>query len=131
MNEEFWERTNRRIKECGFTQGSLSKKCGFRDPRRIENLSGPGKLPKVEELIKITKELDTSLDYLLFGYDNSGITKKEQYLLTIFRQLAKSDKDEIIEIVKIKNAKEDKASGKPADKQSMVRKDHHVGEKGA
>jgi transcriptional regulator with XRE-family HTH domain len=64
--EGFWERTNSLLRERGFTQGSLSEKCGFTG-RRIENLSGDQRFPKVYEVVRIAKELGTSAEYLVTG----------------------------------------------------------------
>jgi transcriptional regulator with XRE-family HTH domain len=64
--EGFWERTNSLLRKRGFTQGSLSEKCGFTS-RRIENLSGDQRFPRVYEVVRISKELGTSAEYLVTG----------------------------------------------------------------
>ena len=89
MNETFWGRANRLIKEKGFTQDSFSTKCGL-NIRRINNLSGNGNLPKATELIVMAKELNVSIDYLLIGKDS--LTEQERNILKEFNKLNEDGK---------------------------------------
>lgn len=64
--EQFWERTNKLIKENKYTQRTLSTTCGFND-RRIQNLSAGNKLPDAFEVVAIAKALNTTVEYLVTG----------------------------------------------------------------
>ena len=98
MNETFWDRTNRLIKERGFTQEILTQKCAFKDSRRIQNLSGGGRLPRAMELVKIAQELKTSVEYLVTGKDL--LTEFERELLREFKLLNDIGKRSAIGAVK-------------------------------
>lgn len=65
-NLEFWNRLNDLIKGSGFTQDSLSEKCGFAK-RRIQNLSTSKRLPDVFEAYLMANELNTTVEYLVTG----------------------------------------------------------------
>jgi transcriptional regulator with XRE-family HTH domain len=92
--ETFWERTNRLIKEFGFTQDNLSQICGFDDTRRIRNLSTGGRFPRAKELVRIAKELKTSVEYLVTGEDI--LTELERDLIDAFNQLNDAGKNAAI-----------------------------------
>lgn len=62
----FWDRVNYLIKQSGFTQASLSEKCGF-SLRRIENLSAGKRLPDCFEAVSMANALDTTVEYLVTG----------------------------------------------------------------
>lgn len=98
MSETFWDRTNRLIKECGFTQETLTQKCEFEEPRRIQNLSGGGRFPRAAELVKIAQELKTSVEYLVTG--NDLLTELERELLHEFKLLDDVGKKTAIGAVK-------------------------------
>jgi len=98
MNETFWERTNHLLKECGYTQETLTLKCGFDEPRRIQNLSSGGRFPRAIELVRIARELKTSVEYLVTGEDI--ITELERDILNTFNQLNDTGKKAAISAVK-------------------------------
>jgi len=98
VEETFWERTNRLIKECGLTQEALTQKCKFNDPRRITNLSSRGSMPKCEELLLIARNLRASTDYLLTGKD--ALDDGERNLLKAYNQLNDMGKEFVINTVK-------------------------------
>lgn len=77
-NVEFWQRTNELIKANGFTQDSLSEKCGF-SKRRIVNLSSGKRLPDVFEAYLIAKELKTTVEYLVTGEKPTESLQLEEF----------------------------------------------------
>jgi hypothetical protein len=95
MDKTFWDRTNKLIKECGFTQESLTQKCQFDDPKRIKNLSGGNRFPRVLELVKIAWELGTTVEYLV-----TGERSQDQDLLGAFHHLNDEGKETAILLVK-------------------------------
>lgn len=68
--EEFWKRTNKLLKEKGFTQEKLSIECGF-SPNRINNLTAKKTLPDVFEAYTIAQKLDVSVEYLVTGHNQA------------------------------------------------------------
>lgn len=64
--ESFWLRINSLIKEYGYTQNSLTDKCGF-TPRAIANWSTRKMIPDAFSVYLIAKELNTTVEYLLTG----------------------------------------------------------------
>ncbi len=97
----FWERANSLLRAKGFSQHSLSKKCGFTN-RRIENLSSSCRFPTTTESVRIAKELDTTVEFLVTGIDDPIFTTEERTLLDGFRQLDERDKADIMGIIKMK-----------------------------
>ncbi|MDR1176934.1 MAG: helix-turn-helix domain-containing protein [Treponema sp.] len=95
MDETFWDRTNRLIKECGFTQETLTQKCQFEDPRRIQNLSGGNRFPRALELVRIARELRTTVEYLV-----TGERSYDQDLLDAFHRLNDEGRENAILLVK-------------------------------
>jgi transcriptional regulator with XRE-family HTH domain len=126
---EFWIRFNE-LKPSNDTQESIADRIGV-SKNTLYNWISKGQYPRASEAVLLANELRTTVEYLVTGSDNSGITREEWGLLVNFRQLDKIDKDEIIEIIKIKKAKEDKFGSKPADKQSMAEEDQSIKGKGA
>ena len=114
----FWVRTNKLIKDHGYTQDTLCKLCGFYDPRRIQNLSGGNRLPKPLELVEIAKHLKTSVEYLLTGEDFL-VTETEREMLQSFNLLNDDGKRAALRIIRgllsdFPLTKEDGASSKTA-----------------
>lgn len=62
----FWDRVNYLIKQSGFTQASLSLKCGM-NQRRLQNLSSGNRLPDCFEAVAMANALDTTVEYLVTG----------------------------------------------------------------
>ena len=91
-------RVNRLAKELGLTQGALSIKCGFPDPRRVQNLSGGQGVLKAEEIIELARALGVTTDRLLTG--NDGLDDKAYKLIKAFNNLNETGKDAAIEVVK-------------------------------
>lgn len=64
--ELFWQRTNKLIRDCNYTQSSLSVTCNFNE-KRIQNLSAGKRLPDAFEVVAIAKALNTTVEYLVTG----------------------------------------------------------------
>lgn len=86
--KDFWKRTNFLIKHLNKTQRSLALECGFTE-RRIETLSSNNRSPDVIEAVKIAKALNTTVEYLVTGEEQSFPIKefeknlKEELLKTL------------------------------------------------
>jgi transcriptional regulator with XRE-family HTH domain len=119
MEVQFWERTNKLIKEKGFTQETLSLQCEFNE-RRINNLSGGPRYPRAQELVRMARELDTTVEYLFTGEEESGLTKEERALLTGFQQLNAEAQKEVLSYVnwQVDQANEEAGQDVPAANQS-------------
>jgi len=101
MEEMFWDRTNKLIRERGYTQDTLSIKCKFRI-RRIGNLSGRNTLPKADEVVKIAQALGVTAEYLITGKTNNNINIETLKLAQNISNLLPQDKEEIMLLVKHK-----------------------------
>ena len=71
----FWERVNTLIKQCGTTKAELSTKLNPKDPspRKLQNMYGK-RLPDAEEVVIIAKALNTTVEYLVLGENDSGLS---------------------------------------------------------
>ena len=82
---EFWLRTNSLIKALNKTQRGLALECGFTE-RRIETLSSNNRSPDVIEAVKIAKALNTTVEYLVTGEQEST----EQFKANLKKELLKT-----------------------------------------
>ena len=80
--KDFWKRTNALIKHLNKTQRGLALECGFTE-RRIETLSSCNRSPDVIEAVKIAAALNTTVEYLVTGNENSEKVLKEQLIQRI------------------------------------------------
>ena len=66
-----------------------------------------GNMPSVEKIVKISNYLNRSVQWLLTGEDEIGLSENEQLLLDRFRLLDFRDQSDILGIVqmKLENAK--------------------------
>lgn len=64
--ELFWTRLNSLIKEYGFTQNSLTDRCGF-TPRAIANWSQKRTIPDAFSVYLMAQELNTTVEFLITG----------------------------------------------------------------
>jgi transcriptional regulator with XRE-family HTH domain len=111
----FWVRFNE-LKPTKDTQESIAGRIGI-SKNTLYNWISKGQYPRASEATLLARELNTTVEYLVTGSDNSGINQEDLRFLAEFRQLTPNDKEEIVEIIRIKNAKRDKSSDKSADKQ--------------
>lgn len=104
--ENFWKRFDVVVKNRGYNnlkEFIEDVDCGIAYTtfltKRAKRL-----LPEVETLVKISEELDVSLDYLLFGYisETRRITGEEIQLLRKYQTASKVEKDSIKVILDMK-----------------------------
>lgn len=83
--EAFWKRVNALIRQCGTTQSELSEKLNPKDPspRKIQNMSGK-RLPDAEEVVIIAKALDTTVEYLVTGESEKGLSPDALKLVKLY-----------------------------------------------
>lgn len=67
LRREFGRRLARLRKEAGLSQTALAEQCELRGQASISELETGRWWPMTDTLIRIAKELDVSLDYLVFG----------------------------------------------------------------
>lgn len=91
MDTQFWVHVNLLIKTQNKTQAGLSADCGF-SSRRIQNLSGAGRMPDVIEAYKIAQALNTTVEYLVTGKETNPDTQKLNNLLTQLQELINTNK---------------------------------------
>lgn len=68
--EEFWDRLDFVVKSKCKTYVNLAQMCGVSLATLYNNRSRD-RLPSTEDLIAITKALETSLDWLIFGIERN------------------------------------------------------------
>jgi hypothetical protein len=61
--------------------------------------------PDAQESVEIARLLDTTVEYLVSGTDNSGMSEEDQRLVDGFRRLSKCDRERITVIVDAWNRK--------------------------
>jgi len=115
MEETFWDRTNRLIKKHGLTQDTLSTKCEFNDLRRVQNLSGTGRMPKVYEAVKIAQLLGVSVEYLVTGIPPKVISPEDFELAQKINNLQPHNKQEIMNYFNILSLLDEKEREKLSD----------------
>lgn len=97
----FYERLENAIREKGETIKSTERNCGIANAtiKKWQTQS-----PRLENVEKIAKYLNISIDWLVFGTEdkNKTIDSEEEKLLNNFRKLNKKDKKEIEAIINIK-----------------------------
>lgn len=83
----FWDRVKSLIKQKNLTQRSLSEKLGL-TTRTIETWINQKTIPNAYQTYLLTRELDTTMEYLVTGkdpQDKKGIIK--EYLTTLLESL--------------------------------------------
>jgi transcriptional regulator with XRE-family HTH domain len=110
-----WKNVKSEIKRTKTTQKTLADKIGI-SLGNLQQQIHHKRIPDAIEIFYIAKALHTSVEHLINGEEIDA----EFRVLEGFRQLSSDDKDEIIEIIKIKNVKK---TDKSTDKQSKGGKD--------
>lgn len=105
MNRSIGERIRTRRKELHITQTQIRDATGI-SSGNMSGIESGKSLPSASALIELSKILDCSVDWILTGNspisENVILSNIEEYLLNGFRALSKDDKDELIEILKMK-----------------------------
>ncbi len=85
-------------KSLNYTQESFSEKIdiALSTYTKIENAF---QSPSLNTLIAISKELNTSIDFLLFGYEKSLISEKEKRVLDLLETFDTNDIKKLISLL--------------------------------
>lgn len=85
-------------KSFNYTQEAFSEKIGIAlsTYTKIEN---GFQSPSLNTLIAISKELNTSIDFLLFGYEKSLISEKEKCVLNLLQTFNTDDIKNLISLL--------------------------------
>lgn len=84
LAESFWERTNTLIKQCGKTQREISLLMDKENPRKLQNWTAGKGLPDAEEVVIIAKALDTTVEYLVTGESEKGLSPDALKLVKLY-----------------------------------------------
>ena len=98
----FYERLQMKIKEKGETVKSTEKQCGMANAT-IQKWQKQS--PRLENVAKVAKFLNISLDWLVYGEENKS--EEEIELLNNYSKLSQRDKKEIQAIIKLKIEQKD------------------------
>lgn len=72
----FWQNVLIELDYLGMTNKALAQKCGF-DPSSIGRGIKLGSSPSADTAVKIAKELNVSVEYLVTGFDSSLLSKQK------------------------------------------------------
>jgi transcriptional regulator with XRE-family HTH domain len=102
----FFERLEVFMEEKSLSQKDIAMIAEVKPPS-VNEWKTHGTVPKADAVIRLAKALNTSVEYLITGVDDSGFSHEEKELIALYRRLDQHDKGEINEIInlKIKNAK--------------------------
>jgi hypothetical protein len=59
-------------------------------------------MPRADVILKLAREFNTSIEFLITGKDETGLNQEEKDLIASFRTLDRDDKDEIIGLIQLK-----------------------------
>ena len=99
------ERIKKRRKELNLTHTQIKEETGI-SSGNMSSIESGKTLPSASALIKLSKTLNCSIDWMVTGEspisENFKISDIEERLLTGFRKLPEEDQNELIEILQIK-----------------------------
>lgn len=114
------QRIKDRRKELHITGADIKEKTGI-STGNLSSIENGKNLPSSIALIELSKILDCSVDWILFGKtpksefsDSFDISVFEKQFLNQFRELSEADQEEIIMIVQLKYNRIQKAKGRSA-----------------
>lgn len=114
MDTSIGERIRNRRKELNLTQTQIQQATGI-SSGNMSGIESNKSLPSASALIELSKVLNCSIDWMLTGNsltsEDTIISNIEEFLLAGFRELPDDDKDELIEMLKVKLHKVQKARG--------------------
>jgi len=97
---DFWNRLKEEIKERDLSQDWVARK--LKVPiGTFKNWLLRQTYPDAKEAVEIARLLNTSVEYLVFGKDDTGFTDDERRLINGFRQLSKYDQSHIAAIIEV------------------------------
>lgn len=88
----FWDNVLIELDYLGMTNKSLAEKCGF-DASNIGRGIKLGSAPSVETAVKIAKELNVSVEYLVTGSDSKLETKQSHNDMQLLHKYSTTLKD--------------------------------------
>lgn len=88
----FWDNVLIELDYLGMTNKALAEKCGF-DASNIGRGIKLGSAPSVETAVKIAKELNVSVEYLVTGYDSNLLNKQNLNELQLLHKYSSTLKD--------------------------------------
>ena len=108
MENMIGQRIKRRRTELNITGAKIKEETGISNGN-LSSIETGKNLPSSTALIQLSKILDCSVDWILFGktpkselYEFSNISVSEQQFIKQFESLSEDDKEEIIMLVQIK-----------------------------
>lgn len=98
----FWERFDALIKQCGITKIELSTRLNPKDPspRKLQNMYDK-RLPDAEEVVIIAKALNTTVEYLVTGEDNTGLSEDSIKAAKIYETIHPMMKQKAMEMLEV------------------------------
>ncbi len=88
----FWDNVIVELDYLGMTNKSLTEKCGF-DASNIGRGIKLGSAPSVETAVRIAKELNVSVEYLVTGANPTLNTNKNDNSIHLLHKYSKTIKD--------------------------------------
>ncbi|MBQ7882230.1 MAG: helix-turn-helix transcriptional regulator [Treponema sp.] len=88
----FWDNVIIELDYLGMTNKSLAEKCGF-DASNIGRGIKLGSAPSVETAVKIAKELNVSVEYLVTGNEPNRKEKQNNIEIHLFHKYSSTLKD--------------------------------------
>lgn len=101
LAESFWERTNTLIKQCGKTQREISLLMDKENPRKLQNWTAGKGLPDAEEVVIIAKALNTTVEYLVLGENDSGLSTDAIKAAKLYESIHPTMKPEAMEMLEV------------------------------
>jgi transcriptional regulator with XRE-family HTH domain len=97
---DFWDRLKAEIKDHDLTQERVARR--FKIPvGTFKNWLLRRTYPDAHEAVQIAKLLNTTVEYLVTGNDQSGFSDDERRLIEGYRQLSKYDQAHIAAVIEI------------------------------
>lgn len=88
----FWDNVLIELDYLGMTNKALAEKCGF-DASNIGRGIKLGSAPSVETAVKIAKELNVTVEYLVTGSDSKMIIHQNQNEIQLLHKYSTTLKD--------------------------------------
>lgn len=88
---DFWNNVKNELSYKGITQKDLANMSNL-NYRTLQNWIARNILPDIGDAIKIAKALNVSAEYLLEGFNYSGLNDEELAVIILFRKLNPENK---------------------------------------
>jgi len=103
----FFQRLEPYLAEKKLSQKDLADIAGVTPPSVFE-WKNEGTMPRADTAIKIADYLHVSVKWLITGEEDDDISNEEKELIFLFKQLDQNDKEEIVEVIRLKLKKRQK-----------------------